>query len=98
VRKKIDPCLKLIRFKEMDSREFAQLSYAELQNCFTLEEKFAIVTSIALQDWNLMPVQFTPQNKESGARLLKNVANAFRFDEVELEEIHRELGELRYID
>jgi hypothetical protein len=61
LRQKIEPCLKLIRFKGMDHIEFAQLAYAELKNCFSVEEKFAIVSSIALEDWNLMPAQFTPQ-------------------------------------
>jgi len=66
LRKKIESCLKLIRFKAMDNKEFAQLSYAELKNCLSLEEKFAIVSSIALEDWNLMPALFTPQ-KDSRA-------------------------------
>jgi hypothetical protein len=61
LRQKIEPCLKLIRFKGMDHTEFAQLAYAELKNCFSVDEKFAIVSSIALGDWNLMPAQFTPQ-------------------------------------
>jgi hypothetical protein len=68
LREKIEPCLKLIRFKGLHPSAFAQLSIAELASCLSTEEKFAILVAIELGDWKLMPVFLTPLK---AARALK---------------------------
>jgi hypothetical protein len=68
LRKKIEPCLKLIRFKALTQTAFAELAKIELCHVLSLEEKFYILSAIVLQDWNSMPVQFTPlKNCRAGA-------------------------------
>jgi hypothetical protein len=60
LRKKIEPCLKLIRFKALTHTAFAELANNELCNVLSLQEKYEILCAIVLQDWKAMPVQFTP--------------------------------------
>jgi hypothetical protein len=68
LRKKIEPCLKLIRFKGLTQFSFADLSKSELCNVLSWEEKYSILYAVVFSKWDSMPVQFTPQANQRTSR------------------------------
>lgn len=69
LRQKVDRCLKLIRFAQLDAVQFNKLCEGDLGLVLSWQEKFQLINCVVHRNWATMPLQLRPPRATLRTRL-----------------------------